>query len=171
MHFIEECEVEYEEEHEVDNKAMFTVCVRAVITIRLKNGKLSPDIGCGTKDSRKRGIALANARKSAVTDGIKRAARHFGMLFSCVYNKQYQQFIFGITEPNNNVSQLFEKDRLFSCLEVYPVNNGKGPLVAYNQSAQNSDNSHLVAYNQSARNRKWEKPTTSVKKTYAPRVM
>ena len=90
------------------------------VTIRLKNGITHTDIGYDTKIGKVIHDTRESAEKSAITDGIKRAARHLGNLFECAYNDMYRKYIAKKLNAEE-INIFFNKDRLFFTPEVLPV--------------------------------------------------
>lgn len=72
-------------------KGKFSCGVAAIVRITVKNGAFHEDVGYGQCENQKsKGIALATAKKNAVSDAIKRALRHFGSQVGLtVYDKQH----------------------------------------------------------------------------------
>ncbi|PRP81826.1 hypothetical protein PROFUN_10575 [Planoprotostelium fungivorum] len=69
---------------------MFKIGVTAIVKVVLKDGAYHEDVGFGTGEDKRKGIAIEKAKKEAVTDARKRALRIFGnRLGNCLYNKQY----------------------------------------------------------------------------------
>lgn len=69
----------------------FTVGATAIVRVMLKDGTYHEDVGFGIADNMpKKGLAIENAKKEAVTDARKRALRLFGnALGNCLYDKQH----------------------------------------------------------------------------------
>lgn len=64
---------------------------------KLSNEK---DIGCGEAENvRGKAAAFTKAKKSAVTDGIKRTLRHFGEVFNCVGDADFVKRILRMKPP------------------------------------------------------------------------
>ncbi|GAA5914761.1 uncharacterized protein JCM6883_001081 [Sporobolomyces salmoneus] len=65
--------------------------VTAIVRVRLPDGASHEDIGYGKLENTKsKGDGLDKCKKEAVTDGLKRALRHFGKLLgNCLYDKAY----------------------------------------------------------------------------------
>ncbi|GAA5887466.1 hypothetical protein JCM16303_003424 [Sporobolomyces ruberrimus] len=65
--------------------------VTAIVRVRLPDGASHEDIGYGKLENTKsKGDGLDKCKKEAVTDGLKRALRHFGKLLgNCLYDKNY----------------------------------------------------------------------------------
>ncbi|KAJ1457956.1 Rad52/22 family double-strand break repair protein-domain-containing protein [Pelagophyceae sp. CCMP2097] len=78
--------VDYAEE---DSKKKWTMGVTAMVRITLSDGgSFHEDVGFGSSQGPDRGLCIANAKKSAVTDATKRAMRCFGeALGNTVYSK------------------------------------------------------------------------------------
>eukprot|EP01103_Thecamoeba_quadrilineata_P004299 TRINITY_DN1400_c0_g1_i1.p1 TRINITY_DN1400_c0_g1~~TRINITY_DN1400_c0_g1_i1.p1 ORF type:complete len:268 (+),score=44.88 TRINITY_DN1400_c0_g1_i1:2-805(+) len=73
---------------EQDEKGRFRVGITAVVKVTLKDGTSHEDVGYGICENPKKGIALENAKKEAVTDARKRALRLFGnALGNCLYDR------------------------------------------------------------------------------------
>eukprot|EP01117_Protostelium_nocturnum_P015001 TRINITY_DN5772_c0_g1_i1.p1 TRINITY_DN5772_c0_g1~~TRINITY_DN5772_c0_g1_i1.p1 ORF type:complete len:201 (-),score=62.04 TRINITY_DN5772_c0_g1_i1:23-625(-) len=67
-----------------------TCGISAIVRIQLKDGSFHEDVGYGTSTDRNKGTALENAKKGAVSDGLKRALRLFGNhLGNSVYDKEH----------------------------------------------------------------------------------
>jgi len=71
------------------------------------------DIGYGTMDNApSHGKAMEKARKEAVTDGLKRAARQFGRATGgCLYEKQYLDRVKTVKGPAERIE--FDPEKLF----------------------------------------------------------
>jgi len=68
----------------------FKVGVSAVVRVTLKDGTFHEDVGFGSAENPRKGTAIENAKKEAITDARKRALRMFGnALGNCIYDKQY----------------------------------------------------------------------------------
>lgn len=61
-----------------------------IVRIVLKDGTFREDIGFGDIKNKFLGAAIENSKKSAITDGLKRALRLFGnSLGNCLYDKEF----------------------------------------------------------------------------------
>jgi len=69
----------------------WNIGVTAIVRVRLPDGASHEDIGYGKlENSKSKGDGLDKCKKEAVTDGLKRALRHFGKLLgNCLYDKHY----------------------------------------------------------------------------------
>jgi len=68
----------------------FRVGVTAVVKVMLKDGTFHEDVGYGICEDKRKGTAIENAKKEAVSDARKRALRVFGnALGNCVYDKEH----------------------------------------------------------------------------------
>ncbi|GAA5829669.1 hypothetical protein JCM3766R1_001258 [Sporobolomyces carnicolor] len=69
----------------------YSMGVTAIVRVRLPDGASHEDIGYGKLENTKsKGDGLDKCKKEAVTDGLKRALRHFGKLLgNCLYDKHY----------------------------------------------------------------------------------
>ncbi|KLT41999.1 hypothetical protein CC85DRAFT_246669 [Cutaneotrichosporon oleaginosum] len=76
---------------DVDANERVKVGITAIIRITLKDGCYHEDLGYGHAENiRGKAMALEKAQKEAVTDGIKRALKHFGnVLGNCLYDREY----------------------------------------------------------------------------------
>ncbi|GMK55457.1 hypothetical protein CspeluHIS016_0205130 [Cutaneotrichosporon spelunceum] len=76
---------------DVDANDRVKVGITAIIRITLRDGCYHEDLGYGQAENvRGKATALEKAQKEAVTDGIKRALKHFGnVLGNCLYDKEY----------------------------------------------------------------------------------
>lgn len=64
---------------DVTQDGKHSVAVTSVVRITLQDGSFREDVGVGLADNlRSKGDAIEKARKSSVTDGMKRALRLFG---------------------------------------------------------------------------------------------
>jgi len=62
-----------------DEKLRYSVAYTAVVRVtHRKSGAFKEDCGAGDSTDRSIGTAVAHAMKSAITDAMKRASRHFG---------------------------------------------------------------------------------------------
>ncbi|KAL1746044.1 DNA repair protein Rad52/59/22 [Schizophyllum fasciatum] len=76
----------------IDEKnGRYSVGVTSIVRVTLRDGAYHEDIGYGQGDNQpNKGQALDKAKKEAVTDGMKRALRHFGnVVGNCLYDKSY----------------------------------------------------------------------------------
>jgi DNA repair and recombination protein RAD52 len=73
------------------SQGMTSVGVTSVVRITLRDGTYREDVGCGAAENvRGKGKAVEQAKKSAITDALKRAFRQFGnALGNCCYDKEY----------------------------------------------------------------------------------
>ena len=68
---------EYEEKNASTGR--FSVGYTCMVRVTLKDGTFHDDVGFGsTVNEKDRGKGIENARKEAVSDGVKRALRYFG---------------------------------------------------------------------------------------------
>jgi DNA repair and recombination protein RAD52 len=76
---------------QVEATGRFNAGVSAIVRISLKDGSFHEDIGYGVSDNQKhKGAAIEQAKKKAVSDGLKRALRNFGnALGLTVYDKEH----------------------------------------------------------------------------------
>ncbi|BEI93236.1 uncharacterized protein CcaverHIS019_0508640 [Cutaneotrichosporon cavernicola] len=76
---------------DVDANERVKVGITAIIRITLRDGCYHEDLGYGQAENvRGKATALEKAQKEAVTDGVKRALKHFGnVLGNCLYDKEY----------------------------------------------------------------------------------
>ena len=83
---------------EQTQQGKFNCGVSAIIRVSLKDGSFHEDIGYGTSDNQKqRGAAIEQAKKTAVSDGLKRALRNFGnALGLTIYDRDHLK---QITKP------------------------------------------------------------------------
>jgi DNA repair and recombination protein RAD52 len=88
-----------------ENPGKFTVGVTAVVRVMLKDGTYHEDVGYGCAENPRKGTAIENAKKEAVTDARKRALRMFGnALGNCIYDKQHvKKFKSQATDQNGFV--------------------------------------------------------------------
>jgi len=77
---------------EQSGKGRYSVGVTAVVKVMLKDGTYHEDVGYGMAEHPKKGSAIENAKKEAVSDARKRALRLFGnALGNCLYDKEHLQ--------------------------------------------------------------------------------
>lgn len=75
---------------EQSGKGRYSVGVTAVVKVMLKDGTYHEDVGYGMAEHPKKGSAIENAKKEAVSDARKRALRLFGnALGNCLYDKEH----------------------------------------------------------------------------------
>ncbi|SCV05641.1 LANO_0H11958g1_1 [Lachancea nothofagi CBS 11611] len=74
-----------------ESQGKFCVGCTAIIRVTLKDGTFREDIGYGTvENERRKSSAFERAKKSAVTDALKRSLRAFGnALGNCLYDKTF----------------------------------------------------------------------------------
>ncbi|KAJ2993401.1 DNA repair protein rad52 [Globomyces sp. JEL0801] len=73
------------------DQGKYSVGVSTIVRVTLKDGAFHEDVGYGSvENSRSKSMAFDKSKKESVTDGIKRALKHFGnSLGNCVYNQDY----------------------------------------------------------------------------------
>ena len=88
---IRDIQKEYEGRDDKQTPARWSVGYSCTIRVSLKCGTFHDDVGFGSViNERDRGKAIENARKEAVSDGVKRALRYFGAaLGNSVYDKAH----------------------------------------------------------------------------------
>ncbi|KAL9653442.1 hypothetical protein ABK040_002077 [Willaertia magna] len=81
----------------------FNCGVSAIIRVSLKDGSFHEDIGYGVSDNQKhKGAAFEQAKKTAVSDGLKRALRNFGnALGLTIYDREHLKTL----KPKKNNQQ------------------------------------------------------------------
>lgn len=74
-----------------ERQGRFSIGCTAIVRVSLSNGAYREDIGYGTVENEKRkSAAFERAKKSAVTDAMKRSLRGFGnALGNCLYDKSF----------------------------------------------------------------------------------
>ncbi|AGO14106.1 AaceriAER306Cp [[Ashbya] aceris (nom. inval.)] len=74
-----------------ERQGRFTIGCTAVVRVTLSDGTFREDIGYGTvENDRRKSGAFERAKKSAVTDALKRSLRGFGnALGNCLYDKDF----------------------------------------------------------------------------------
>ncbi|CCE65163.1 hypothetical protein TPHA_0K00290 [Tetrapisispora phaffii CBS 4417] len=74
-----------------ERQGKFSVGCTAIVRVTLANGTYREDIGYGTvENERRKAPAFERAKKSAVTDALKRSLRGFGnALGNCLYDKAF----------------------------------------------------------------------------------
>lgn len=74
-----------------ERQGRFSIGCSAIIRVSLANGSYREDVGYGTSENeRRKGVAFENAKKTAVTDALKRAMRCYGnALGNCFYDKDF----------------------------------------------------------------------------------
>jgi len=73
-----------------ESRGKVSVGVTAVVRVTLKDGTFHEDVGYGMSENPKKGSAIENAKKEAVSDARKRALRCFGdSLGNCLYDKEH----------------------------------------------------------------------------------
>ena len=84
-------DISKEFEEQVAGSGRWSVGFGCVIRVTLKDGTFHDDVGFGSVMNEKdRGKAIENARKEAVSDGVKRSLRYFGAaLGNCIYDKAH----------------------------------------------------------------------------------
>lgn len=76
----------------LDERQMkYSIGCTAIVRVTLQNGTYREDIGYGTvENERRKAAAFERAKKSAVTDALKRSLRGFGnALGNCLYDKDF----------------------------------------------------------------------------------
>ncbi|KAF7794912.1 hypothetical protein EIP86_006055 [Pleurotus ostreatoroseus] len=135
-----------------------SVGVSAIVRVTLRDGAFHEDLGYGSaENTRGKGAALDKvggvpscctpsaeaasdqAKKEAVTDGLKRALRHFGnMLGLCLYDKSFLKEITKIKVPPPPQLDKNELHRRPECVGPVPVMNSNAPST----SMMNSVSAH-----------------------------
>jgi len=83
---IREMKAEYSDE----SGGRMSVGYSCLCRVTLRDGTYKEDIGFGAARNQQKEEAIEKAKKSASTDGLKRALRQFGRaLGNCVYDKKY----------------------------------------------------------------------------------
>ncbi|GAA5901361.1 hypothetical protein JCM5296_006769 [Sporobolomyces johnsonii] len=79
----------------------YSMGVTAIIRVRLQDGASHEDVGYGKLENTKsKADGLDKCKKEAVTDGLKRALRHFGKLLgNCLYDKHYLEGLARMKAP------------------------------------------------------------------------
>lgn len=74
-----------------ERQGKFNIGCTAIVRVTLDNGTYREDIGYGTvENERRKSAAFERAKKSAVTDALKRSLRGFGnALGNCLYDKEF----------------------------------------------------------------------------------
>ncbi|CAB4256327.1 similar to Saccharomyces cerevisiae YML032C RAD52 Protein that stimulates strand exchange by facilitating Rad51p binding to single-stranded DNA [Maudiozyma barnettii] len=74
-----------------ERQGKYSIGCSAIIRVSLANGSYREDVGYGTSENeRRKGVAFENAKKTAVTDALKRAMRCYGnALGNCFYDKDF----------------------------------------------------------------------------------
>lgn len=74
-----------------EKQGRFTIGCTAIVRVTLSDGAYREDIGYGTvENERRKSAAFERAKKSAVTDALKRSLRGFGnALGNCLYDKDF----------------------------------------------------------------------------------
>ena len=74
-----------------ERQGRFCIGCTAIVRVTLSNGTFREDIGYGTvENERRKATAFERAKKSAVTDALKRSLRSFGnALGNCLYDKDF----------------------------------------------------------------------------------
>lgn len=74
-----------------ERQGKFCIGCTAIVRVTLSNGTFREDIGYGTvENERRKAAAFERAKKSAVTDALKRSLRSFGnALGNCLYDKDF----------------------------------------------------------------------------------
>jgi len=127
---------------EESNKGRFTVGVTAVVKVMLKDGTFHEDVGFGMSEHPKKGSAIENAKKEAVSDARKRALRLFGnALGNCLYDKQHLQVLKKVNKgakgflPEVPVNSFMEKTA--KQFDTSNVNNDQTEELPQAQQTQN----------------------------------
>ncbi|GAA5930230.1 hypothetical protein JCM1841_000610 [Sporobolomyces salmonicolor] len=79
----------------------YSMGVTAIVRVRLQDGASHEDVGYGKLENTKsKADGLDKCKKEAVTDGLKRALRHFGKLLgNCLYDKHYLEGLARMKAP------------------------------------------------------------------------
>jgi DNA repair and recombination protein RAD52 len=94
---------------EVNGRFLVGIC--AFVRVQLKDGCFHEDVGYGVSEGmRSKALSIEKARKEAVTDGLKRALKHFGnVLGNCLSNRKYLKFV---TRGNKMYSETISEGNL-----------------------------------------------------------
>ncbi|ORY92366.1 Rad52/22 family double-strand break repair protein-domain-containing protein [Syncephalastrum racemosum] len=86
---------------DITPNGQISVGVSAIVRVTLKDGTYHEDIGYGSLENGKsKAAAFEKAKKEAVTDAMKRAARMFGdAVGNCLYDKRFLQGIQNMKAP------------------------------------------------------------------------
>ena len=76
---------------DVHSNGKIDLGIAVIVRVTLKDGTFHEDVGFGhVENAKTKYAAFEKGRKSAVTDGMKRALKNFGnLLGNCMYNKDY----------------------------------------------------------------------------------
>jgi len=87
-------------------RGRYWVGVSATVKVTLKDGSYHEDVGYGQAQNIPcKGLALAQARKGAVSDGLKRSMKSFGnILGNCLQDKEYLKMLGGLNKVPVNFS-------------------------------------------------------------------
>eukprot|EP01120_Amphizonella_sp_Union-15-10_P006713 TRINITY_DN21_c0_g2_i1.p1 TRINITY_DN21_c0_g2~~TRINITY_DN21_c0_g2_i1.p1 ORF type:complete len:278 (+),score=33.59 TRINITY_DN21_c0_g2_i1:181-1014(+) len=83
---------EFESDKEGNGQWEVSCTAHVKVTI-LSNGCSKEDLGCGSGFNKKKSLAIEKAKKSAVSDGLKRCFRQFGCLLGNGINDKEQIYI------------------------------------------------------------------------------
>jgi recombination DNA repair RAD52 pathway protein len=127
----------------------FSAGYSAVVCVSLKDGSFHEDIGYGQSDNQKaKGVALANAKKNAVSDALKRSLRNFGnQLGLTIYDREHIKVLkknsrLKSNEPkvkalnphyDKSVSPIMKMEpppEPSTSVKIIPTNNGNGIPVS-----------------------------------------
>lgn len=123
----------------------YMISTTATVIIRLKDGTTRSGVGHGSQknvDKDKYGDVKEQVEKTAETDALKRAAHLLGPLFSCVYNENYQKYIYEIFD--NGSSELFKDEQLFRNDRVPAVGISGKPLFKNIQYTNNNNDNNNI---------------------------
>jgi len=81
-------------------RGRYWVGVSATVKVTLKDGSYHEDVGYGQAQNIPcKGLALAQAKKGAVSDGLKRSMKSFGnLLGNCLQDKEYLKMLGGLNK-------------------------------------------------------------------------
>ncbi|PRP83753.1 hypothetical protein PROFUN_09085 [Planoprotostelium fungivorum] len=97
----------------------FSCGISAVVRVQLKDGSFHEDVGYGTADNMKKGLAIEKAKKEAISDALKRALRLFGnRLGNSVYDKEHMK----ANQAQQKANQATARQQTFNTNQTNQVN-------------------------------------------------
>ena len=133
----------------------YKITAKTTVTITIRDGTKHTDTGIDSSEGDSYDAVYNTAVKGSVTDGIRRAARHLGQLFYCVYDADYQEFIL-----KGEHSEIFN-DILFRDKRLLTASNRRGKVSderglakkgGNNSSSNKVKNDRFNPYNKGQRN-------------------
>eukprot|EP01118_Nematostelium_gracile_P012950 TRINITY_DN4815_c0_g1_i1.p1 TRINITY_DN4815_c0_g1~~TRINITY_DN4815_c0_g1_i1.p1 ORF type:complete len:321 (+),score=87.11 TRINITY_DN4815_c0_g1_i1:116-964(+) len=149
--------------------------ITAVVKVTLRDGSFHMDVGFGCSENPRKGAAIENAKKEAVSDARKRALRLFGNhLGNCLYDKTHLKKITADKKQEENRLKKESGQPMQNQVPVQPNNNSfqQNNQIQPNVYQQNQPQSqNQFQQQQSQQNNPYQQNQPPQNNTYQPNQM